>query len=226
MAGVRPSLGAAILALPLLLTSCGGAEPDSASAQPPVPQVTDCNLGGKPRFSVGYRAHRQTILGCARISPGGTVELIGSRDRGEGMCLTLTVRSRGEEGEGSTLCRGSGAPFGPPKGRDLSVETADGGRGGWVIGGFATARVAAVRFSLSDRGERKTVPASVIDVGGPIAEKLGAPEPFGYVLVGLPDPDQAVEADALDAGGQVIDHQQIGPFPSADDPIKLPSSGQ
>ena len=88
MAGVRPSLGAAILALPLLLTSCGGAEPDSASAQPPVPQVTDCNLGGKPRFSVGYRAHRST-------SPSTGLPIWQEPDRREGVPLGL----RGSVGE-------------------------------------------------------------------------------------------------------------------------------
>jgi len=213
MTGAQYLRGAALVVLPVLVTSCGSAAPGSASTQPPIRQVGNCNVGSKPRESVGYRNHRQVVLGCGRTSPGGSFKLIGSRDRGEGLCLT--VQRRGE-GEGFSVCQGSAPPPGAPRDGDLSVEGGAGGQGGYVMTGYASARVRAVRFSLSHRGERQTVPASVIAVQGRVLAEFGAPEPFGYVVVGLPAGAQGVDAVALDAGGQVIDQQQVGSLPATD----------
>jgi len=213
MASARYVCRAALLVLPLLATSCGSVAPDSVSAQPVVPPVANCNVGGKPRKSVGYRAHRQVILGCGRTSPGGSFKLIGSRDRGEGLCLT--VQRRGE-GEGSTVCQGGAPPPGPPRNRDLALEGGTGGQRGYTMTGYVSERVTAVRFSLSHRGKRETVPANVIAVRGRVLTEFGAPEPFGYVVVGLPAGAQGIDAVALDAGGQVVDRQEVGSLPSSD----------
>ncbi len=92
--------------------------------------------------------------------------------------------------------------------------------------GYASERVRAVRFSFSQRGEQQTVPASVIAVHDRVLAKFGAPEPFGYVVGGLPAGAQGVDAVALDEGGQVIDQQQVGSLPAADGSSIFSLSGE
>lgn len=214
MACARYALAAVLLVPLLLFSSCGGAEPRSGIAQPIAPQVTDCNVGGKPRARGGYRDSRRMVLGCGRISPQGRFELVGSRDRREGLCLSVQFRT--EEGEGSSLCQGSGPPPGPPKDRDLSLVGGTGDQSGYVMTGFATERLATVRFDFSHRGQRRSVAASVVGVRGQTLTRFGAPEAFGYVVAGLPSGAQGIDAVALDAGGRTIDQVKVGSLLPAD----------
>lgn len=205
--GAAPRISLALLFLGLSLTSCGAELKRLTNGSGA--RVQACDVGGKLAADVGTEQKDEIVLGCGEVSLLGRFDLVGSRLKGEGLCLSIKP-VRGDF-NAFTECQGKGSPPKPPKNRDLAIQTGTPYARDHLLTGYTSLRVARVRVAFSVGESRRSVSASLVTVRGRSLERYGSPAAFRFCAFSLPPGADDISAVAFDRQGRAIDRQGLVP---------------